>query len=47
MIEHNNLETFSSSSSSKSESIEMPSVNKFNQPKHLCIRLSTGPHYHS
>jgi len=45
MIEHNNIETFSSKS--KSESIEMPSANKLNQPKHLCIRLSTGPHYHS
>lgn len=28
-------------------SFEMPSANKLNVPKHLCIRLATGPQYHS
>jgi hypothetical protein len=49
MIEFNkSIETLSSSKSKKeTPSIEIPSTNKFNQPKHLCIRLATGPQYHS
>lgn len=48
MIEFNKSiqENFSSSKQEMS-SLDQTSVNKFNQPKHLCIRLATGPHYHS
>jgi len=45
----NNSLIFKSISNNLSATTEMPSIESsiLNQPKHLCIRLATGPQYYS